>query len=63
MRNYQPRPIGSELFPKVNVILSQTHGCGRGQGRSRDRGRNFGYHGTHGSNHSNSLKRKTLWNH
>ena len=28
MRNHQSRPTGSKPFPKVNVISSQTHGCG-----------------------------------
>ena len=28
MRNHQSRPIGSEPFPKVNTISSQTHGRG-----------------------------------
>ena len=28
MRNHQSRPIGSESFHGVNVILSQTHGRG-----------------------------------
>ena len=59
MRNHQSCPTGSEPFLEVNVISSQT----RGHGRERGRGRNFQYHGTHGSNHSNSQKRKTSWNH
>ena len=33
MKNHQSRPIGSEPFPKVNVISSQTHGRGHGLGR------------------------------
>ena len=41
MRNHQSRPTGSEPFPEVNVISSQTYGHGRE--------RNFQYHGTHGS--------------
>ena len=28
MRNHQSHPIGSEPFPKVNTISSQTHGRG-----------------------------------
>ena len=29
-RNHQSRPIGSEPFPEVNAISSQTRGRGRG---------------------------------
>ena len=41
MRNHQSRPTGSEPFPKVNAISSQTRGRGRGQGwgRGHDHGR------------------------
>ena len=63
MRNHQSRQIGFEPFSKVNVISSQTRKRRRGRGRDCDHGRNFRYHGTHGSNHSNSQKRKTSWNH
>ena len=59
IRNHQSNPTGSESFTEVNVISSQTHGRRRGHGR----GRNFQYHETHGSNHSNSQKMKTSWNH
>ena len=56
MKNHQSRPTGTEPFPEVNVISSQTkgrgrsHGWGRGQGRGRGRGRNSRYHGTHDNN-------------
>ena len=30
MKNHQSRLTGSEPFPEVNVISSQTHGHGRG---------------------------------
>ena len=63
MINHQSRPTKSEPFFEVNVISSQTHGHRQGRDRSRGHGRNFRYHGTHGSNHSNSQKRKTSWNH
>ena len=33
MRNHQSRPTGSEPFPEVNAISSQTRGRGRGRGR------------------------------
>ena len=29
MRNHQSCPTGSEPFPEVNAISSQTRGCGR----------------------------------
>ena len=38
MKNHQSRPTGSEPFPEVNVILSQTHGCGCGRSPGRDHG-------------------------
>ena len=56
MRNYQSRPTGSEPFPKVNAISSQTRGRGRGHGR----GRNPRYHGSYSNN---SQKRKTSLHH
>ena len=59
MRNPQSRLTIFKLFPEVNVISSQTRGRGHGHGR----GRNFCYHETHFTNHSNSHKRKTSWNH
>ena len=42
IRNHHSHPSGSEPFPKVNAISSQTRGRGRrrGRGRGRDRGRN-----------------------
>ena len=46
MKNNQSRPIGTEPFPKVNAISSQTNE----RGRSHGRGRNSRYHGTHGDN-------------
>ena len=49
MRNYQSRPTGSEPFPEVNAISSQTHGHGHG------RGRNPRYHGSY-SNNSQKMK-------
>ena len=67
MRNHQFHPTGFEPFLEVNVTLSQTcgHGPGRGRGHGcgRGNGRNFRYHEIHGSNSSNSKKRKTSWNH
>ena len=56
MRNYQSRPTGSEPFPKVNAISSQTRGRGRGHGR----GRNPRYHGSYSNN---SQKMKVLLHH
>ena len=51
MKNYQSRPTRSELFPEVNVISFQTHGCGRGRGR--------GQNSRHYNNHPfNPFKRK-----
>ena len=32
MKNHQSRPTGTEPFPEVNAISSQTNGCGRGRG-------------------------------
>ncbi|WJZ86250.1 hypothetical protein VitviT2T_005726 [Vitis vinifera] len=57
MRNHQSRPTGSEPFPEVNAISSQTRGRGRGQGRGRVRGhgRNPRYHGSY-SNNSQKMK-------
>ena len=40
IRIHQSRPIGSEPFPEVNAISSQTSGCGRGRRRVRGCGRN-----------------------
>ncbi|WJZ90041.1 hypothetical protein VitviT2T_009217 [Vitis vinifera] len=37
MRNHQSRPTGSEPFPEVNAISSQTRGRGRGRGRGHGR--------------------------
>ena len=54
MRNHQSRPTGSKPLPEVNMILPQTCGCGRGHRRD------FQYHGTHGSNHSNYQKKENL---
>ena len=48
MRNHQSCPTGSEPFPEVNAISSQTRGCGRGRGRGR--GRNLRYHGSYSNN-------------
>ena len=54
MKNHQSRPIGSEPFPEVNVISSQTHGHGSGRGR--------GQNSRHYNNHpSNPFKRKDLF--
>ena len=61
MRNHQFCLTRSEPFPEVNAMSSQTHE--REQGRGHDRGTNLQYHGTHGSNNSNSKKRKSSWNH
>lgn len=57
MRNHQSRPTGSEPFPKVNAISSQTRGRGRGRGRGHGRGhgRNPRYHGSY-SNNSQKMK-------
>ena len=43
MRNHQSCPTGSKAFPEVNAISSQTRECE--QGRGRDHGTNFQYHG------------------
>ena len=48
MKNYQSRLTGSEPFPEVNVISSQTHG--RGHGRSRGHGRGHSRGRGHGQN-------------
>ena len=63
MKNHQSRPIGTESFPQVNAISSQTNGCGRSHGRGRGRGcgRNSRYHGTHGNNSTH--KGKTSMHH
>ena len=61
MRNHQFLPTRSEPFPEVNVISSQTPRRDRGRGHGR--GRNLRHHGIHGTNHSNSQKMKTSWNH
>ena len=58
MRNYQSRPTGSEPFPEVNAISSQTRGRGRGRGCGRGRGRNPRYHGSYSNNSPNSQKKK-----
>ena len=55
MRNHQSRPTGSEPFPEVNAISSQTCERGRGRGRGRGNGRNPRYHGSY-SNNSQKLK-------
>ena len=59
MKNQQPRPNGTEPFPEVNAISSQTNGRGRSHGRGR--GRNSRYHGTHGNNSTH--KGKTSMHH
>ena len=61
MRNHQSRPTGSEPFPKVNAISSQTRGHGRERRRGRER--NPRYHGSYGNSSSNSHKRKTSLHH
>ena len=62
MKNHQSRPTGSEPFPEVNVISSQTHGRGRGRGRGCGRGRGRGQNSQHYNNHpSNPFKRKDLF--
>ena len=60
MINHQSLPSRSEPFPKVNVISSQTHGLGwePRYGHSCGCGRNSQYHSSHGSNSSNSQKKK-----
>ena len=60
MRNHQSCPTGSEPFPKVNGISSQTRGCGRERGHGRGHGRNLRYHGSYSNN---SQKRKTSLHH
>ena len=57
MRNHQSHPTGSEPFPEVNAISSQTRGRGQGQGRGRGHGhgRNPRYHGSY-SNNSQKIK-------
>ena len=57
MKNHQSRLTGTEPFPEVNAISSQTNGRGRGRGR----GRNSRYHGTHGNNSTH--KGKTSMHH
>ena len=59
MKNHQSHPTGTESFPEVNAISSQTNGHGRSHGRGR--GRNSRYHGTHGNNSTH--KRKTSMHH
>ena len=65
MKNHQSRPTGTEPFPEVNAISSQTNGRGcshsRGRGRGGGRGRNSRYHGTHGNNSTH--KGKTSMHH
>ena len=39
MKNHQFRPTGTEPFPEVNAISSQTNGHGRSHGRGRGHGR------------------------
>ena len=63
MRNHQSRPIGSEPFPEVNAISSQTHGHGQGQGNGCGHGRNPRYNGYYGNNSSNYQKIKTSLHH
>ena len=63
MRNHKSRPTGSEAFPEVNAILSQTCGRGRGRERGRGHGRNPRYHGFYSNNSSNSHKRKVSLHH
>ena len=57
MKNHQSCVIGTEPFPEVNAISSQTNG----HGHSRGRGRNSRYHGTHGNNSTH--KGKTSMHH
>ena len=52
MKNHQSCLTGSEPFPEVNVISSQTHGHGRG--RSRGRGRGHWQNSRHYNNHSSN---------
>ena len=65
MKNHQSRLIGTEPFPEVNAISSQTngrgHSHGRDRGRGHGRGRNSRYHGTHGNNSTH--KGKTSMHH
>ena len=56
MKNHQSRLTGSEPFPEVHVISSQTHGRGRG----RSCGQNSQYYNNH---HSNPFKRKDPFSH
>ena len=60
MKYHQSRPTGTEPFPEVNAILSQTNGRGRSHGRGRGwgrgRGRNSRYHGTHNNNSTHKGK-------
>ena len=65
MINHQSLPFRSEPFPKVNVISFQTHGLGwePRYGHSCGCGRNSQYHGSHGSNSSNSHKKKASLHH
>ena len=58
MKNHQSRPTGTEPFPEVNAISSQTNGRGRSHGRGRGHSR---YHGTHGNNSTH--KEKTSMHH
>ena len=60
IRNHHSHPSGSEPFPKVNAISSQTRGRGLGRGRGHGRGRNPRYHGSYSNN---SQKRKTSLHH
>ena len=61
MKNHKSRPTGTEPFPKVNAIASQTNGRGLIYGRGKGRGRNSQYHGTHGNNSTH--KGKTSMHH
>ena len=65
MKNHQSNSTGTEPFPEVNAISSQTNGRGRSHGRVRGRGRGHGrnsrYHGTHGNNSTH--KGKTSMHH
>ena len=58
MKNHQSCPTGTEPFPEVNAISSQTNGRGlsHDHGRGRGRERNSRYHGTHGNNSTHKGK-------
>ena len=63
IKNHQSHPTSFEPFFEGNAISSQAHGLGQRWGHGHSHGRNFPYHGAHGSHSLNFQKKKALLHH